>query len=250
MTAAGTTVHALDDLATTEQHRAVLARKPFLRGIYDQWYTAVANALPSGDGAVFEVGTGAGFLEQFVPGLITSDIAPIGGVRVVLDAMRLPFQPGSCRAGVLVNVLHHIARPADFLTEAARVIRPGGALVMVEPWCSPWSSAVYRWHHEPFDPAAREWTVEGGGRLSDANSALPWILFERDRARLASECPEWRIDQIQPGMPFQYLLSGGMAFRASAPAVTQPAWRRVEAWLEPWMKHLAMFALIRLERRS
>src|SRR5262249_4673893 len=155
------------------------------------------GAVPAGEGGVLELGSGAGFLEEFIPGLITSDVFPSPGVQRVIDARALPFGAGELKAIVMTDVLHHIARPRGFLREADRCVRPGGVVSMIEPWVTPWSRVVYgRLHHEPFRPGAAEWEFPEAGPLSGANGALPWIMFARDRAVFEREFPSWKIARI------------------------------------------------------
>jgi SAM-dependent methyltransferase len=200
---------------------------------------------------VLEIGSGAGFLADFIPGLITSEILVCRGVRVVLDAEHLPFAGRALRSIVMTNVLHHLPRPRQFFTEAARCVRPGGTVVMIEPWVSNWSRFVYtHLHHEPFNPDAQAWDFPSIGPLSGANSALPWMLFARDREQFQRECPEWEIEAITLCMPFRYVLSGGVSLRSLMPGATFPVWRRIEALLQPWMANWAMFAAITLTRRA
>jgi SAM-dependent methyltransferase len=241
----------LDDPRTTEQRRAIIQHKPFLRRVYAEWYTTITRALPRGDEPVLEIGSGAGFLADFIPGLITSEILVCRGVRVVLDAGRLPFGDGALRSIVMTNVLHHLVSPRQFFAEAARCVRSDGVVVMIEPWNSTWSRFIYTaLHHEPFLPDVREWERTDTGPLSGANGALPWILFARDLSQFERAFPEWDVKAVRLGMPFCYLLSGGISFRSLMPAVTFPLWRRVEMLLQPWMASWAMFAEIRLTRRS
>jgi SAM-dependent methyltransferase len=239
----------VDDPRLVPLVRRMVREKVFLRRIYDEWYAAIAETLPDGPGAALELGSGGGFLADVIPRLITSERLTCGGVRVVLDGHALPFTDGSLRGVVMTDVLHHLPESRRFLREAARCVRPGGRLVMIEPWVSAWSSIVYsRLHHEPFLPSARDWEFPAGGPLSAANMALPWILFVRDRARFEREFPEWRVVLLKPIMPFRYLLSGGVSLRGLTPAWTFGLWRHLERALQPWMRHLAMFAHVVLER--
>jgi SAM-dependent methyltransferase len=240
----------LDSPSTTDLRRRIIRSKPFLRRIYVEWYGAIARALPEDIRPVLEIGSGAGFLDEFVPNLITSDILACRNVDVVLDAAHLPFAGGSLRSIVMTNVLHHLASPRHFFTEAARCVRPGGVLVMIEPWNSTWSRFVYtHLHHEHFEPHAKQWELPRGAPLSSANGALPWMLFERDRALFEDQFPDWQVAAIRLGMPFRYLLSGGMSLRSLMPVATFPLWRGLEQLLQPWMRTWAMFAEITLGRR-
>jgi SAM-dependent methyltransferase len=241
----------VDDPRTTRLRRRILAEKRFLRRIYEEWYRALAASLPAGSGPVLELGSGAGFLADFVPRLVRSEVFRAPGIDLVLDGLALPFQAGALRGIAMTNVLHHLPRPLRFFAEAARAVRPGGVVTMIEPWVTPWSRWVYtRLHHEPFLPEACDWEPPAGGPLSGANGALPWILFQRDRARFDREAPDWRVRSIAPMMPFRYLVSGGISLRALAPAFTFPLWEGFERALSPLAGRLAMFAHVVLERRS
>ena len=44
----------LDDPATTDRRRRIISLKPFLRAIYDEWYSILASQLPPGEGAVLD----------------------------------------------------------------------------------------------------------------------------------------------------------------------------------------------------
>jgi SAM-dependent methyltransferase len=240
----------IDDPRTTHLRRAIVREKAFLRRIYDEWYTAITRSLPACEGPVLELGSGAGFLSEYIPDLVTSEVFPVSGVAVVLDAHAIPFDQGSLRAITMTNVLHHIARPRQFFAEAARCVKEGGALVMIEPWVSPWSTLVYKnLHHEPFEPNAGEWELRAGGPLSGANGALPWILFMRDRELFHKEFPMWQVETVRPSMPFRYLLSGGVSLRSLMPGWTFGFWRGLEHLMVPWMGTWGMFAHIVLSRR-
>lgn len=239
----------LDDPRTTALRQRIIREKPFLRRIYAEWYEALIQALPPGPGAVLELGSGGGFLRERLPEVITSDVLPCPGVERILDAHDLPLADGALRGILMTNVLHHLPRPRRFFTAAARCVRPGGVVAMLEPWLTAWSRLIYgRLHHEPLDAATPSWEFPAAGPLSGANAALPWILFARDRARFEREFPCWSIRTLRPLMPLRYLLSGGVSLRSLVPAWTFAGWRALERLLEPWMRHLAMFALIVLAR--
>jgi SAM-dependent methyltransferase len=239
----------LDDPATTARRRTIIRDKRFLNAVYREWYAAIAAAVPDGAEPILELGSGAGFLSECLPRVIMSDVLTVPGIDVVLDAGHLPFQSRRLRAVVMTNVLHHLPDVGAFLREAARTVRVGGVIVMLEPWNTTWSRFVYRrLHHEPFDPDSAEWRIGPGGPLSGANSALPWIVFERDRARFEREFPMWRVQTVETTMPFRYLLSGGVSMRSLMPGWSFGFWTRAERALAPWMGRLALFARVVLVR--
>ena len=73
---------------------------------------------------------------------MTSELLTSRHVDLRLDAGRLPFKAGALRAIVMTDVLHHLPRVDQFLDEAARCVRPGGAIPMIEPWVTSWSQVV------------------------------------------------------------------------------------------------------------
>lgn len=239
----------LNDPRATHLRRQIIADKPFLRAIYQEWYMRIVRTLPTGKGAVLELGSGAGFLESYIPDLITSEVFPCRHVRMQLDAHSLPFSDASLRAIVMTDVFHHLQAVRNFFRDAARCVRQDGAIIMIEPWATPWSRLVYtRLHHEPFLADAKTWEFPSRGPLSDANGALPWIVFERDRAQFEREFPEWSLASIEPLMPFRYLVSGGVSMRSLMPGWSFGLWRLLERILTPWLPQLAMFAQITLRR--
>lgn len=241
---------SVDDPRTTARRRGIIEQNQFLWKIYDEWYRLVSSLIPAGPGGVVELGSGAGFLHKYIPGLITSEVFACPDIQLVLDARCLPFRSGSLRAIVMVDVLHHIPGNRAFLAEAQRCLRPGGSIVMIEPWVSKWSRLVYQnLHHEPFDPKAADWTIPESGPLSGANGALPWIIFQRDRHMLESEFPDLKIAEVRPFMPYRYLVSGGVSMRQLMPAGAFELWRKLESWFLSSPDRWSMFALIHLTRR-
>ena len=240
----------LDDPATTKLRRCIISSKPFLAAIYREWYSILAAELPHGRGAVVELGSGAGYCDRYIPGVITSDVFSYRTVQLVADAQEMPFHNGSLRAIVFTDVMHHIPDVRRFFAEASRCLRPGGRILMIEPWVTPWSRFIYeRFHHEPFLPDADSWSFPSTGPLSGANGAIPWIVFERDRHRFESEFPQLVIEQTRPFLPFRYLISGGIAMRSLMPGFTHTLWVYLERLLEPRMSSLAMFAFVSVGRR-
>jgi SAM-dependent methyltransferase len=220
-----------------------------LRRLYEEWYAALVSRLPHAAGGILELGSGAGFLGEFVPSLISSEVFACPDIRVVLDARRLPFSANSLRAILMTDVLHHIPDPKAFFAEARRTLVLHGRIVMIEPWATAWARFVYTYlHSEPFNPDAADWGFPPAGPLSSANGAMPWIIFSRDRAAFTSFFPEFVIREIALMMPVSYLASGGVSMRSLSPGWSYPLWRCVERLLAPLNPYIAMFAMIDIER--
>jgi SAM-dependent methyltransferase len=239
---------SLDDPKTTYIRREIVLTNSFLRQIYTSWYSAILATIPESDGQVLELGSGGGFLDRYLP-LITSEIFYCPYVKVILDGQALPFATGSLRAIVMLDVLHHISNPRLFFREAGRCVHPGGVIVMIEPWVTPWSRFIYtQLHHEPFDPLAEDWAFPTSGPLSGANGAIPWIMFSRDLLIFQHEFPMWQTISVQPMMPILYLLSGGVSMRQFIPGWSFKFWSCVDKLMSGKSNSPAMFALIILKK--
>jgi len=53
--------------------------------------------------------------------------------RAVADAQVLPFKKDSCDFVIFLGILHHLTDQYASLTEAARVLKPGGRIFIQEP---------------------------------------------------------------------------------------------------------------------
>jgi SAM-dependent methyltransferase len=195
------------------EHREVWRRKPSLRLIYADYYRRLLAACPSGP--LLDVGGGSGHVKEFVPQSVSVDILPFPGLDAVCDAHRLPFAGAQFAGVIMLDVLHHLGRPLEFLSEAARVLRPGGILAMIEPGMSPVAYPFYRWlHQEPADLGAdpfAENSVAGARDPFDSNQAIPTLLFDRaDNVRmLARRVPQLELRSVDWLSLLAYPLSGG-----------------------------------------
>jgi SAM-dependent methyltransferase len=122
-----------------EDYRRAWDRKPVLRAIYDDFYDRIAAACRPG--TTIEIGGGSGNLKQRLADVIATDVQFAPWLDCVADAQRLPFAATSAVNIVMVDVLHHLEFPIVFFREAARVLRPGGCVLMVEPAIT-WGSTL------------------------------------------------------------------------------------------------------------
>src|ERR1017187_2307736 len=75
----------IDHPRTTQRRRGVIQSNRFLWRIYDEWYRLICARIPEGRGGVLEVGSGAGFLAEYLPGLIASEVFRCPDIALVLD---------------------------------------------------------------------------------------------------------------------------------------------------------------------
>ena len=226
--------------------RETWAQKPALRLIYADFYDRIAGCcLP---GRTIEIGGGIGNLKQRLAEVITTDVQSAPWLDCAADAQRLPFA-GACAANiVMVDVLHHLEFPLAFFREAARVLHPGGRVIMIEPAITWGSTLFYRLlHHEPVRSRA-EVLMEGTPRPErdpyDSNQAIPTILATRERERLHRLLPALRIMMVEWFSFAAYPLSGGFQ---SWSLLTPDFARRllaVERKLEPALGRFTGFRLM------
>ena len=204
--------YELDDPRRTLEHREIILSKPFLKSLYEEWYAVLLKETAScPEGVKLEIGAGGGFLKEIEPNIITSDILDLPVVDKVFSAEEMPFSDNEVSAIMMVNVFHHIPDCRKFLREAQRVLKSGGKIVMIEPANSVWSRFIYKnFHHELFDEK-RDWTFPSAGPLSGSNQALPYIVFERDRAEFDNEFPNLEVAKIELHTGLRYLFSGGVS---------------------------------------
>jgi len=210
---AATPAAHLDDPSRAGELERIIQGKPALRRLYLETYRRYAACLARcpAEGLAVELGSGGGFVKDVLPDVITSDVIAYPDVDRVVDGTKMPFADGSVRALFLLNVLHHIPDVAAFLRECERVLRPGGRVLIADQYPGWIGKTVFKHlHHEPFDEHATEWRFPSKGPLSDANGALAWIVFERDRARFEREHPALRLEAFARHTPLRYWLAGGL----------------------------------------
>jgi SAM-dependent methyltransferase len=239
-----------------ERARAWAAR-PLLREIYRRYFASMCAQLQRrGDdaGVIVELGGGSGnFRDYFraqtaVRGrLITTDVVATPHVDLAADAMALPFEDASIDNLLMQDVLHHLPYPLRFFREAQRVLRPGGRIVMMEPYISPASRVVFKLAHpEPVDMRARIFppgqevgpdaedpaAFTGTGAFA-SNQAIPTLLFYRDRPQFARRFPGLAILARQRRSCLVYPLSGGFSGPCLLPRWSWPLAWGVERCLAP-----------------
>jgi SAM-dependent methyltransferase len=185
-----------------------------LRALYAYWYSEIRTALaPVLPGVVVELGSGPSFSKQFLPGIRTSDMIRTTGHDYQIDATRpWPFRDHALDGVVLFDVLHHLAAPRVLFGEAARTLRPGGRLIMMEPYVSPLSYPFYRFLHvEGLDTSVEPLSADAPPDKDpfDGNQAVPGIIFGKCASQFRQDFPKLRIAEQRLYSGFSYVASGG-----------------------------------------
>jgi SAM-dependent methyltransferase len=243
-------------LERLREHRRLWDRKPLLRSVYQVWFERLLLEL-GGARRVLEVGAGPGLFSGHArerrPDVhwVVSDILPAPWNDLVADGAHLPFRDATFDAVAAFDLVHHVSRPAAFFTEAARVLAPGGRVVAVEPWVTPFSFPVYRWLHEEgcrltLDP----WDPFGAGSGKDpfeGDAAVVWRLVRDTPAarwrELGFQAP--RIARLNG---FAYLASLGFRRGTLAPASAARPLLALDRLTAPLAPALALRVLAVWER--
>jgi SAM-dependent methyltransferase len=233
------------------QQRAWQAR-PLLRRLYRSWYADIQERLSPVGGPTVELGAGFGSFKAFAPEVVATDVEATPWVDEVVDAEALPYTDRSIANLVLVDVFHHLARPARFLDEAQRALAAGGRVVILDPYCSPVSNLAYKWfHHERTDlaGAALEDDLDVAGSPIASNQARATLVFFRNAGEVRERWPGLRLVERRQLALFAYPLSGGFSGRRLTPSAAYPVLAAAEKLLAPLAPLMAFRCLVVLERQ-
>lgn len=223
-------------------HKTIIINNKFLNLIHKNFYKRIASNISQRP--IIELGSGPGFIKKIIRGAITTDVIKGPEIDKVVNAEKLQFKSKSVGSIVMLNVFHHIKNPKRALSEMERCLINGGKIIMVEPWPTLFSKFIYQnFHHETFDTNLG-WKINGKGRMSDANGALPWIVFKRDVKKFKRMFPCLQIISIELHTPFKYLVSGNLSKPQLLPVSFYPIVDYFEKLISPLNKYLALFATI------
>jgi SAM-dependent methyltransferase len=207
-------------LARFEALRKAWDANEALRVLYGRWYRRMAELLPA-PGPWIEIGSGPGFAREFIPELELTDIVKAPWHDRCVSADSLPFADGTVGALVLLDVLHHLSAPTKFFQEAVRVLRPGGRIILCEPYISPVSSVIFRlFHEEPVVMGVRPLAEHGAQDKDpfDSNQAIPTLLCRPAGQReLEWLFPDLKVVHFERLAGLSYASSGGFSRPALLP---------------------------------
>lgn len=116
---------------------------------YHPLFTSLRDELAKLEGRVLDVGCGLQPYRELLGPKVTEHVGldrpgKFTAPDVEGDATNLPFEPATFDAVLSTQVLEHVPDPHAAVAQIARVLKPGGRVVLTAPGCWP--------HHEqPYD---------------------------------------------------------------------------------------------------
>ena len=240
------------DLDSTEYelaHREIMLEKQLLRRAFVDFYRIFESAVgPIESGkTLVELGSGAGFIQDIIPAVTTSDVRRLEWVDLYVDALNMPFENASVEGILAINVFHHLQEPGLFWKEVDRVLVEGGRCVLIEPANTFLSGFIHSRIHlnEYFDLSESLSHSNVTGPMTGANQARIHIALREFGA--VPFCLEVSSKDWSPNF-LTFLLSGGLNFRQMVPKFAVPAVRIVEKLMSPLLPLLAIHEVIVLSK--
>ncbi len=235
------------------KHAALWRDRPLTQAIYRRYHEEIIRHLSAVAGADLEVGAGHGSFAEFARDVISCDIVTCPWLDCAADASQMPFRDASLSNIIMIDVLHHLSDPTEFLAGAARTLAPGGRVLLIEPYVSPVSYIAWRFFHdEDIDMNIDPLTPSASGRSSDdpweANIALPTLIFWWNVAAFRRRFPAFKIEYRRRFDLLLYPLSGGFERKRLVPLPLVPLVSAMERLLTPLASLLAFRCMVVLER--
>ena len=231
----------------------IWARKPVLRAIYVDYYRRIKFKCMLG--LSLEIGGDSGNFKEFSTDVITTDIQFAPWLDFVADALALPFADGSFENIVGVDDLHYIEYPSLFLTEAERVLKPGGRLIFLEPAITPVSWFFYKFLHQESvlmdaDPLLSGNVPDPDRDPFDANIGIPTLLVGRHRKQLRESSPKLKLFYREHLSSIAYLMSGEFKRWRLIPLISLRFLLKMEQAFSPFIGRLMGFRLLIVFEKS
>lgn len=230
------------------EHRRLWLDKPTLRLAYGVWFESLLETIGPAS-RVLEVGAGPGLLSKHARehrkdlAWVASDLLQAPWNDLVADGLHLPFADGTLDVVAAVDLVHHLARPAAFFSEAARILRPRGHIVAIEPWVTPLSYPIYRFLHQegcrlrldPWNPFPAQEAKEA----FEGDSGVVWRLV-RDTSLEQWQRLGFRAPTLDRFNGFAYLATLGFRSGSLLPPSWAPWLAGLDRWTQPWAPLLAL----------
>ncbi len=188
--------------------------KPLLGMVYRDLFDKMLPFMVDGkDGKTIELGSGIGQIKEILPNCITTDMFPNERIDQVESVYDLSFADEELSNVIMLHVFHHLRYPGTALGELYRVIKPGGRVIILEPYISLLGRLVYGpLHHEAIGmkdviewDAPMEFSSEDDSYYAAQGNATR-IFWKHEIIRALDG---WGSVSIKRYSAIPYILSGG-----------------------------------------
>ena len=207
-----------------------------LRFLLEQRHAWLAPHIDSTHDDGVEVAAGIGVTRDFVHArsLLLTDFDHQDWLDVSdVDATATPFKDEQFDFVLAQNAIHHFGQPIRFFDEAARILKPGGLLLVQDVRCSLAARVVarltrvegYSFDVDVFD---RDVVLSDPANLWEANNAIPDLLFDNPE-RFHAEVPQFELLSNRPNECLVFLNSGGVTHKTFSVPLPRTALRVLAA---------------------
>ena len=230
---------AFEDISDLEECKNAWKKKKILRETYISWYRKITPFIED-EKLCVEVSGGIGNFKEHLSSCINSDIRYTRYIDFVTSATNMAAKDSSIDTVVVIDGIHHYEDVFKFFDEALRVLKPGGRLVMIEPYLSTFSTFIRkRFHHEDIDFGS----MVTGKKALEANLAIPTLLFFRKEEFFRQKYPQFRIIKKDRFEHLVYPLTGGFRKRSMIPPFLYKPLRFLENFL-PFKRKLFAYKMM------
>lgn len=212
-------------------------RKPILKTIYHDFHREIAGCLSALEAPlVVELGSGIGNIKDIIPHALRTDLFPNPWLDQTENAYQLSFGNETVSDLILFDVFHHLRYPGTAFQEFRRVLRPGGRVLIFDPFISLLGMITFgAFHREPIKwrqsiewYAPKDWNPDQLDYYAAQGNATR-VFFGRLTSTLFKD---WTIVTRRRYSALAYLASGGYSGPQLCPDRFYPQLRAIDAVLD------------------